>query len=115
MFLRSKSNFTDTKYLESALAVLAFNLFTATANWAGGITGRARKPSRAIPQRCRTSTPNWKPHRLVHQYGIAAIGHHGRGNPGAAFREAMNLTGAAREIIEVMMKLIDAVRKESVR
>jgi len=55
------------------------------------------------------------PHRLVHQYGLAAVRHHLKGESGAAFREAMNLTGAAREVIGVLVRLIDAVRKESGR
>jgi methyl-accepting chemotaxis protein len=54
-----------------------------------------------------------EPHRLVHQYGLEAIRHHENGDTEAAFLEAMNLTGAAREIIGILMKLIDSVRRES--
>lgn len=53
-----------------------------------------------------------EPHRLVHQHGLAALHHHERGDSDAAFREAMNLTGAARQVISVLMRLISAVRIE---
>ena len=54
-----------------------------------------------------------EPHRLVHQYGLRAIDYHVKDEPEAAFRETMHLTEAAREIINVLMKLIDAVRKDT--
>lgn len=54
-----------------------------------------------------------EPHRLVHQHGLAALQYHERGDSDTAFREAMNLTGAAREVISVLMRLINAVRRES--
>lgn len=53
------------------------------------------------------------PHNLVHQYGIAAIKYHHRGDMAAAFREAMNLTGSSREIISLLMNLIESVQEES--
>lgn len=55
-----------------------------------------------------------EPHRLVHQYGLEAIGHRENGDDEAAFIEVMRLTGAASEIIGILMKLIDSVRNESV-
>jgi len=53
-----------------------------------------------------------EPHRLVHQYGLEAIRHYEKGDDEAAFLEAMKLTGAARAVIGILMKLIDSVRRE---
>lgn len=54
-----------------------------------------------------------EPHRMVHQHGLAALRHHEKGHSDAAFGEAMKLTGAAREVIGILMGLIDIVRKET--
>lgn len=54
-----------------------------------------------------------EPHRLVHQYGLDAVRCHQKGDNNGAFMEAMKLTGASVEIINTLMLLIEAVRKES--
>lgn len=55
-----------------------------------------------------------EPHNQVHQIGLAAVSFYENGDEEAAYSESMKLTGAARKIIYTFLKLIDAVRKESV-
>lgn|GEM_PF-1925629 len=75
--------------------------------------GEGREAIKSFPKEARDLFEMLEePHRLVHQYGLEAIRHYEKGDDEAAFIEAMRLTGAARTIIGILMKLIHTVRQE---
>ena len=53
-----------------------------------------------------------EPHERVHQIGLAALSHFEKGDEEAAYQESMKLTEAARNIIYIFVKLIEAVRSK---